>query len=143
MPDFSIIFFYVIAPIIVVTIIMVVRSSKHKNSQTNNSVQTPKSQLAKKKDEPSSDILETIRKYTEITTNPSGMDQCEKIRICDEMLSEYEWYQSHVNCCDNWLANVNALWNAVCSYDLYYEGSEYEYSLMSNLFLMIQEKKRH
>ncbi|MCR5523874.1 MAG: hypothetical protein K6F64_09615 [Clostridia bacterium] len=144
MPDFSIIFFYVIAPIIVVTIIMIARPSKKQSSQTNNTTQTPKSPSnKKKKDEPSSDILDVTKKYIEITTNPSGIDQHERIRRCDEMLTEYEWYQSRVGCCENWLANVNTLWHAVCDYDLYYEGSRYEYSSMSNLFLMIQEKKRN
>ena len=93
-----------------------------------------------KQAEPYPEVLEVIRLYNELSDANCSIDKSERIRRCNEMLTEYEWHQSHK---DNeaWYPNVSAIWQAVCDKDFRYEGNKYnQYSLMTDICLSIQAK---
>lgn len=92
---------------------------------------------------PSSDVLECIELYKEIKTSNYRIDQNERIRRCNNILTDFEWYTNCKNPSrfnSQPQANWHALWNAICEYDTVYEGDRYRMDMMSNICLEIIEK---
>ena len=113
---------------------------KRKNTQ-NSSKQT----IKQKKVKPASDVLERIDLYIEVSKNPSTIDKEERIRRCDDLLSDFEWFSDASNSSRFEPvpeANWHALWHAVNEHDYYYEGNRYERASMSNICLEIINKNK-